>query len=1290
MLRPGAKVADRFEIVRTIGSGGMGVVLEARELGSGARVALKLLKGEADGTLARRFVREAKLLVSLEHPNIVRYIAHGATDDGGLFIAMELLEGIDLHTRLRQAPLNAHDAARLGMQLASALGYGHGFGVIHRDVKPRNVFLVGGELEHAKVLDFGVARSTTSTAIATASEIVGTPGYISPEQARADQSLDARADVYSLGCLLFHAIAGKPPFAGNDLLATLTKLLLEIPERLDALVAGTPRELADLVASMLEKDRGARPASMFEVEAALARIAEATRDAPPSVVMPARERREAITGRERAHVAVVLATPPGGTQIEDQALDRIAATARVLFDATAARSAGNGLAFVLSAAGVATDQAVAAIRCAEHLRERLPRWTLAAAFGRGLVTGGLPIGEVIDRAAATLRETPQGCVGVDEACAALVETHFELRNLPSGLRVLERERVTTQVARTLLGKSVSCVGRQQELTTLGAMLTECIEESTARAVVLSGPPGIGKSRLLGELHAREIRPRGLEVWRARGEALSEGSPFSLLTQLLRSGFGVDAASPTEVQRTSVERWVQGVVAPHDAARVTTFLQEVMGLGDPDVSEDDVVLRAARQNPMQMGDLMTRAFEDLLVARLGRAPLVVVLDDLHWGDVPSLRFVTAALRVARDLPLFVLGVARPEGRSLFPAFFADPFVSELRVSPLSRKAAAKLVKQALPSIASDDAAVERIVERADGNAFFLEELVRTVAAGSGDALPATVLATVEARLRALSAEQRHVLRAASIFGQRAWVEGVATLLGEAVHPSALEQAVRALEASEILVRRPTPQYANTTEVAFRHALLRDAAYAGLTDEDRALGHRLAARWLEAAGERDAVLLAEHFERGGHATDAIRHYEVAASQALEGNDLAATLARAKRGLELGATGLSRARLLALAAEAQSWIGEHAVVVALSREARALLRELRQSGARDLGLELRTLRFFAEAAGRAGDRSALAEAASELEVMPMPTEQVDLYAGALSVTVLRLSFAGDIDRARALARKADALPNAPGCRGPASRIRNNLAQLALDISECIDAAIVGAEAFEELGDFRQALRERVNLGNAYIQVGEIEKAETALRGALAIAERMGLPIAIANAKSNLGHALLHLGRLDEAKRFEREACDMFTAQGDSRLEATSRVYLARILAADRDFIGALSEAERALAVAPSEPDRVFALTMRASLRLACEEYDGALADATEAVEMLDAMGGIDEGEIWIRLTYGEALLKKGRVADATFAVRFAMDRLEAQLAMIKDPAMRASALARIVEHARLRELAETLGQT
>ena len=253
-LTPGSVVAERFEVERLAGSGGMGAVYRAYDRWTGQPVALKVLFDGADKV---RFTREALLLAELSHPGIVGYVSHGHLDGGSPFLAMQWLSGHDLAERLRHGGLNLKETLQLARRVAEALSVAHQRGVVHRDIKPSNLFLVDGEPSKAVLLDFGIARrgfGRHSAAMTRTGAIVGTPEYMAPEQARGQSQLTLSADIFSLGCVFHECLTGAPPFVAAHVAAVLAKILFEEAPPLRSLRPELPPALEQLLQKMLHKD----------------------------------------------------------------------------------------------------------------------------------------------------------------------------------------------------------------------------------------------------------------------------------------------------------------------------------------------------------------------------------------------------------------------------------------------------------------------------------------------------------------------------------------------------------------------------------------------------------------------------------------------------------------------------------------------------------------------------------------------------------------------------------------------------------------------------------------------------------------------------------------------------------------------------------------------------------------------------------------------------------------------------------------------------------------------------
>jgi predicted ATPase len=320
------------------------------------------------------------------------------------------------------------------------------------------------------------------------------------------------------------------------------------------------------------------------------------------------------------------------------------------------------------------------------------------------------------------------------------------------------------------------------------------------------------------------------------------------------------------------------------------------IGVPSYQRPSPELRSARNDPAIMAEWLRRSFAEWLAAECTSSPMLVVLEDLHWGDLPSVTYLGDAQRALAAKPLMMLALARPEIHESFPSLWKGTGVPELPLGGLTPRAAERLVRAALgDGIAADT--VSRIVERADGNAFYLEELIRRVAEGDDNALPETVLALVHSRLERLDADTRRIVRAASVFGELFSRDGVAVVLGLSTHEGDFARSLQALLDGELFAPAHESGLPLKGAYLFRHGLVREAAYRMLTDADRAIGHRLAGEWLERTGARDPLTLADHFELGGEPARAVPWLVSAAQTALDGGNLPATLAIGDRAIDCG---------------------------------------------------------------------------------------------------------------------------------------------------------------------------------------------------------------------------------------------------------------------------------------------------------------------------------------------------------------------------------------------------------
>ena len=273
----GMVLGEAYRLTREIGRGGMGAVYEGVHLRLSRRVAVKLMARElAMNTEAlARFRREAEVTSQLGHPHIVQVFDFGEAPTGEPYLVMELLEGEDLDARLRRTgrqPVAV--AVHIVKQIASALAATHAKGIVHRDLKPANVFMlaVEGETDFVKVVDFGISKvKAATTRLTAAAAVMGTPNYMSPEQAagRIDE-IDSATDQWALACIAYELLAGRPPFVGDSIASLLYQVVHEAPSPLAASTLGLPSGLQDVLSCALSK----KPAERFASVAAFARAFE--------------------------------------------------------------------------------------------------------------------------------------------------------------------------------------------------------------------------------------------------------------------------------------------------------------------------------------------------------------------------------------------------------------------------------------------------------------------------------------------------------------------------------------------------------------------------------------------------------------------------------------------------------------------------------------------------------------------------------------------------------------------------------------------------------------------------------------------------------------------------------------------------------------------------------------------------------------------------------------------------------------------------------------------------------
>jgi serine/threonine protein kinase len=1295
VLPPGFVVAGRFTIERPAGSGGMGSVFKAQDMLHGGKpVALKVLHSTGNPQLLQRFTREAELLAELHHPGIVAYVAHGVAEGHQPFLAMEWLEGESLAQRLERQPLELLQTRAMLWRLAEALAVAHQRGIVHRDIKPSNLFLRSGEIEDVVLLDFGIARHIVPSRLLTGdAALIGTPGYMAPEQVSSGPDITPGADIFALGCVLYECLTGQLPFKAPTLAAMLAKILFAKPPPLSSLRPGLSASWQWLVDGMLAKDPSGRLRDATSLQAALSVLEEGRPgDLPPPRVESLGF--AGLPGTEQQLFSVLLATPavrPAeaptlGSSQETVQSPRLLEALRTELGAHGARVAlladSSFLATFLPEQGVATDQAALAARSALFVQERWPEARVVLATGRGLLSGGALVGEVMDRAGALQQvfvDAPSSPYPVlDELTAGLLGPGFLLAPARQGAFVLMGEQLSMDETRPLLGRPTPCVGRERELSMLELAFAACTEESSARALLVTAPAGMGKSRLRHEFLRRlERQAQPVLILQGRGDPMRAEAADGLLAQALRRLCGIQDGERLEVRKEKFVQRISRHLTAEQTRATTEFLGELCGLAA--AFEDSPRLRAAKQDPALLKVQVARALVSFLRAECQRGPVLLVLEDLHWADALTVRLVDEALRELSECPLMVLALARPEAKDSFPGLWAR-CLSELSLGGLSKRSGAQLVHEVLGAELSKSV-TDRIVGQAGGNALFLEELIRAVKEGRGESPPETVLAMLQARIQRLEPEARQVLLAASFFGRTFWSGGVRMLLGEAAAAAALERWLRALVEQEMIEAQSSSRFPAEEEFRFRHALLRDAAQELVPGSHKPPSHRLVGQWLEQAGEPDFLLLAEHFHLGQEQEHAAHFY----TRAIEKQFGLEELPRVTRWLETamssGATGAMSVRLRMLRSQAAVWSGEFSLAAELSH---ALLSELK-AGSPAWCFQVTVL---LSASLLSSNGAAVVELSQRLLASEPEPDAVESYVDSLCLLATLAIFRGARQETRILLERA-AQVSAAQVRSNAS-IRGILAW-----AEGFATYVLEARPWHAWQLLRQSSRDIDEVGLAHKQpttwatealalgaLGDLAGAMEKLRATHVLIRPLKRLAQIQYTDIYMAQVLAE--STEPAHREEARALALKWAETPGINQGLACVVLARVTEEPRQ---AEAFARKACEVSGALHHRLWAHACLSRTLLTQGQAAEARQAALLGVQEMEHVGDQILGAIGLYLALAEACFAEADAGAGASALRQALRCIETRAEDIPEPQARERFLRRVPENARALELARSL---
>ncbi len=1264
----------------------MGHVYRGLDTHRSLPVAIKLMHERLSPVEVARFAREVEVLAQLDHPGIVAHVAHGHTDAGEPYLVMDWLEGEDLAARLRRQPLTAQETVVLARRVALALEAAHGRGVVHRDLKPGNLFLRDGRVDRVTLVDFGIARqSGVMPSLTRAGGLIGTPGYIAPEQARGLRSVGPAADIFALGCVIFECLTGRSPFAATHIAEALARVLFDLPPKLSQQRPDLPGPLSDLLADMLVREPELRIPSARQLILRIDALPPVV-DGPEPVVL---DTRAGLGGEEQRLVNVIIASPM--TSIAEQETvdvysvesERSALTGELTGHGARVELMADGslIATLAMEDASAVDQAMRALELARLIRDRRPDCVVALATGRGVLDGRQPLGEALTRAgellpqAVTLSEQhPTARILLEDVTAGLVASRVRTVRLASGVSTLHDEAVTADASRPLLGKPTPCLGREQEISTLEMALRSTLDDGAAHAVLVIGPPGIGKSRVRHEFLRRvALLPDAITVIAGRAEAGNVASAYAVLRTALRTLFQAADCTTLEARRERVRERVARHVPPDAVDRVSEFLGELA-----DVPFDDrasVKLRGARQDPRILRDQIASAWLEFLRAECAAQPVLLLLEDLHWGDRPSADLVELALRDLPDQPLMAVAFARPEVAEHLPGLWKGR-AQELPLRPLPRRACEQLVEQVLGTSLAPDV-VARIVAQAAGNALFLEELIRATADGKADRLPATVLAMLQSRIGRLEPELRRVLRAASIFGEAFLAAGAHALLGQTVTIEETAAWLRELQQHEIVELQRDGSDSGEAPLRFRHALMREAAYSLLTDADRTLGHRLAAAFLQER-EGDPAVIAGHYVCGNQRSEAIRWFIQAAERAYDRDDHAASGDLATQAMACNPEGEQLGILLAIDADSRVWRWDWSV--AQEHLERAL--PLVPSGS---PWWCRTIQGLATLiAYRGKPDGTLVALCTQFAATDPPPESVLAYAVCAANVASSCTQVGLTDLGARMLQRAQAVVGTDDAQLPSMGAWRRLVRCTLlrhthdDLAEQLLLAAEGLRLYREGGASAMMIGLAHDvLGELLCRVGDFDAGLQMLHDAVAEARRRGMDYLATHGDQCLANGLIIAGHMPEAETVAR------TLLARPTISVGFQAMARHVVAQARLGLGDLSEAENEAraAIALSAHTPIRRLQMMATLVTTLTRADRPQEACTLADEALTEMAGFDGGgyaELALLHAAAEAHRQGGDRDRARDLASRARLKLHADADKFLEPAARVRFLTAVPLHA------------
>lgn len=908
------ETVSHYEIVEKIGEGGMGVVYKARDTKLNRLVALKFLPKQftSDRDARTRFLREARAAAALNNPNIVTIHEINYHEDL-IYIVMEYVEGHTLkefreHTDFGETQkidtgaaaspfppaesINIEETVDTAVQICHGLKAAHDLGIVHRDIKPQNIIINREKV--AKILDFGVAKLTTQvTNVTDKYSTMGTVYYMSPDQF-SGKPVDQRADIWSFGVVLYEMLTAQLPFQGDHYQEVIHTIINNDPIPPRELNVNIPGKLEHIILKCLRKDRDNRCQSTEELLKDFKKLKEQFRKA--SSEFKVGKKKKVRKGAERRQATVISAEIYGYNEMMEQ-LDTEDAAAILnncseMFTAVVKKHGGwvdkimgGGFISFFGVPSAIENAPKAAVIAAIEMRGGLYRFNrenkleipLDISFGinTGMVIAGVigtndtkdytVMGDTVVLASRLKEVTPKGQVFAGPATHRYTRDFFAYKSLkPVTIKgqakpVAVFELLSTgektvrpvSIAERMIQSEM--VGREKESDRLRLYLLKVINgEGSVISVV--GEAGIGKSRLIAEFKKSEDFKK-VTLLEGRALAIGKNLSYHPIIDILKNWLRIEDDAGEKTSFAKLEAAVTAIY-PEGAAEILPFIATMMGLKLTGNYAD----RMQGIEGEALEKLILKNCRDFIAKASERRIIVCIIEDLHWADASTIELLEVLFKLVENHRILIVNTLRPNyketGERILDTLKEHyrAFHSEIRLEPLNEKQCDTLIHNLMKVSGLPKETKETITGRAEGNPFFIEEVLRSfidegiielenggfAITGKIDAavIPETIQDVLMVRIDRLDEAVKNLLKEASVIGRHFFHK---ILIKVARDTEGIDDNLEYLKDIQLIMER---KRFGEVEYLFKNALVQEVAYESILLKTRKELHLKVAEAIES--------------------------------------------------------------------------------------------------------------------------------------------------------------------------------------------------------------------------------------------------------------------------------------------------------------------------------------------------------------------------------------------------------------------------------------------------------------